>query len=210
MPGQKSYGPGGKWIHDRAKRLQRKNPDMEERTAFAVATQQAHKVGKSPKKFRTAEGMRTAKSKFSLPKKEYRKTAGLLQPEQPRAKEVIKGRGPKKREARAKLRDKFREGCESQKTASLAGFFDELEKIAQRRALVAGLRTAQEAAGGVSEGDHGFVEERSGQEDDGRDREETAQGSGWLRHGQESQATRFPDQVVESGANSSSGHGVMR
>jgi hypothetical protein len=48
---------------------------MEESTSFAIATQQAHKVGKSPKGFRTAEGVRTAKAKMTGPIKEYRKTA---------------------------------------------------------------------------------------------------------------------------------------
>jgi hypothetical protein len=45
------------------------------------------------------------------------KTAGLLRPDQPRAKDVIKGRGPEKRKARAALRDKLREGCPMQKEA---------------------------------------------------------------------------------------------
>lgn len=80
MPGRGSYGPGGKWIYQRAKHLREKNPDMEESTSFAIATQQAHKVGKSPKGFRTAEGVRTAKRKFRLPIKEYRKTAGWEDP----------------------------------------------------------------------------------------------------------------------------------
>ena len=75
MPGRGSYGPGGKWIYQRAKHLRAKNPDMEESTSFAIATQQAHKVNKSPKGFRTAEGVRTAKAKMRRPIKEYRKTA---------------------------------------------------------------------------------------------------------------------------------------
>jgi hypothetical protein len=52
-----------------------KNPEIDKGVAYATATQQAHKVGKSPKKFRTAQGVREAKAKFSLPKKEYQKTA---------------------------------------------------------------------------------------------------------------------------------------
>lgn len=75
MPERGSFGPGGRWIYQRAARIRKKNPDMEESTSFAVATQQAHKVGKSPKKFRTKQGVREAKVKFSLPKKEYQKTA---------------------------------------------------------------------------------------------------------------------------------------
>jgi len=76
MPG-KDYGPGGSWIYHRAKRLQKKNPDMSESQSFAIATQQAHKVGKSPKSFRTAQGVREAKAKFDRPKQEYQKTASL-------------------------------------------------------------------------------------------------------------------------------------
>lgn len=76
MPG-KQYPPAGKWIYQRAKRLRAKNPDMKESTSFAVATQQGHKVGKSPKGFRTSQGMRTAKAKMTGPVKEYRKTASL-------------------------------------------------------------------------------------------------------------------------------------
>ena len=45
--------------------------------AYPTAVLQAHKVGKSPKKFRTAAGMREAKAKHSLPKKLYQKTAAL-------------------------------------------------------------------------------------------------------------------------------------
>jgi hypothetical protein len=54
--------------------------------AFALATQQAHRLGKSPKKFKsketgkmetfgTPQGRREAKMKYDLPKKEYQKTA---------------------------------------------------------------------------------------------------------------------------------------
>ena len=88
MPGQGSYGPGGKWIHDRAHRIMESSPETPKSVAYATATQQAHKVGKSPKGFRTSEGVAAAKVKFDRPKKEY------------------------------------------QKTAMLAGFFDELQKIA--------------------------------------------------------------------------------
>lgn len=79
MPG-KDYGPGGSWIYHRAKRLRKKNPNMSESQSFAIATQQAHKVGRSPKGFRTPQGVREAKAKFDRPKREYQKTAGLLVP----------------------------------------------------------------------------------------------------------------------------------
>ena len=75
MPGRGSYGPGGKWIHDRANHILSKNDDMEKGQAYAIATQQAHKVGKSPKKFRTKEGVSVARQKYALPRKEYKKTA---------------------------------------------------------------------------------------------------------------------------------------
>lgn len=75
MPGRGSYGPAGKWIHNRAHRIMEESPDIDKSVAYATATQQAHKVGKSPKGFRTAEGVREAKKKYELPKKEYQKTA---------------------------------------------------------------------------------------------------------------------------------------
>jgi hypothetical protein len=43
------------------------------------------------------------------------KQGGLLQPDQPRAREVIKGRGPLSREARQRLRDKLRKSCPAAK-----------------------------------------------------------------------------------------------
>jgi hypothetical protein len=82
MPGQ-DYGPGGKWIHDRAHGLL---PEMEQRygsekgkqVAYAVATQMAHKVKKSPKDFRTPTGVREAKAKFDKPTDDYQKTASTV------------------------------------------------------------------------------------------------------------------------------------
>ena len=69
------YGPGGRWIHDRAHRIMRKSTrGTDKGIAYAVATQQAHSVDKSPKSFRTPPGVRTAKRKYPHPK-EYRKTA---------------------------------------------------------------------------------------------------------------------------------------
>ena len=77
MPGKGSYGPAGKWIYTRAKHLRAKNPDMEESASFAIATQQAHKVNKSPKGFRTTQGVREAKAKMQGPLKAYKKTASF-------------------------------------------------------------------------------------------------------------------------------------
>lgn len=75
MPGRGSYGPAGKWVHDRAHHIMNKNKETPKSVAYAVAVQQAHKVGKSPKSFRTGSGVRAAKSKYDFPKKEYKKTA---------------------------------------------------------------------------------------------------------------------------------------
>lgn len=52
------------WIHDRAEHISAKNPDMPKGQAFAIATQQAHAAGKSPKSYGTAEGKREAKVKY--------------------------------------------------------------------------------------------------------------------------------------------------
>jgi len=78
MPGPQGYGPGGKWIHDRAHRIMDdgKTPKS---IAYAVATQQAHATGKSPKDFKTSKGVHEAKQKYDAPKSEYQKTAGDVQ-----------------------------------------------------------------------------------------------------------------------------------
>jgi hypothetical protein len=87
MPGKKSYGPAGKWIHDRAHGIMDgRNNDLIDRygekrgksIAYAIATQQAHKVKKSPKGFRTPQGVLEAKAKMSGPIKEYKKTAAVV------------------------------------------------------------------------------------------------------------------------------------
>lgn len=64
-----------KWIHDRAEHILAKNPSMEKGTAFAIATQQAHALGKSSKGYGTSEGRRAAKAKYDAPKKNYKKAA---------------------------------------------------------------------------------------------------------------------------------------
>lgn len=63
-----------KWIHDRAEHLLAKNPSMPKSQAFAIATQQAHAVGKSPKGYGTSEGRSEAKKKYDTPKDD-KKTA---------------------------------------------------------------------------------------------------------------------------------------
>jgi len=134
VPGRGSYGPGGKWIYTRAKHLRSKNPEMDESQSFAIATQQAHKVGKSPKGFRTPEGVATAKAKMTGPVKEYRKTAGAEEAMAKRLKTLISLRDKGYTSERENkeipwLRDQLGEGGRV-KEAMLAGFFDELEKAA--------------------------------------------------------------------------------
>ena len=55
------------WIHDRVERLRQRKPTMPESEAWAIATQQSHALGKSPKGYGTAEGRRTAKAKYKTP-----------------------------------------------------------------------------------------------------------------------------------------------
>lgn len=65
------------WIKQRKDRILSKNPDMKEEVAWAIATQQAHKLGKTPKGYGTAEGKKGAREKYRGPLKDYRKTAML-------------------------------------------------------------------------------------------------------------------------------------
>lgn len=55
------------WIHDRAERLLSKNPSMQKSTAFAIATQQSHALGKTPKGYGTKKGKEVAKNKYDTP-----------------------------------------------------------------------------------------------------------------------------------------------
>jgi len=71
------------WIHDRAQHLMAKNPDMPESQAWAVATQQSHALGKTPKSYGTSEGRRRAKAKYDTPGDDTKtadpeKTAGMI------------------------------------------------------------------------------------------------------------------------------------
>lgn len=63
------------WIHDRADHIRAKNPGMPKSESFAIATQQAHAVGKTPKGYGTPVGKHVAKKKYDEPKSEYKKTA---------------------------------------------------------------------------------------------------------------------------------------
>lgn len=62
-----------RWIHARAKHILAKNPNMEKSQAFAIATQQSHKLGKSPKGYGTDEGKERAEKKYGKSPKEYTK-----------------------------------------------------------------------------------------------------------------------------------------
>lgn len=179
MPGK--YGPGGKWIHDRAHRIMQEGDTMGQygergkSVAYAIATEQAHKLGKSPKGFRTSQGVRKAKQKFDLPQKEYQKTAGIgKELRDPRLYSNIRGAfsGESKKErikAHRLLNRRKRHGVLSamkegwtrgkNKVAStillgsnLPAFFDEVDTISKEagwKKLVAGLGLAAALAGGA-------------------------------------------------------------
>lgn len=66
------------WIHERAKRLQAKNPDMPEGEAFAIATQQSHALGKSPKGYGTVSGKIEAKKKYDTPKDDQKTASSAM------------------------------------------------------------------------------------------------------------------------------------
>jgi hypothetical protein len=55
------------FIHGRAEHILAKNPSMPKSEAFAIATQQSHSLGKSPKGYGTSEGRAEAKSKYPTP-----------------------------------------------------------------------------------------------------------------------------------------------
>ena len=56
------------FIHQRAEHISAKNPGMPKSEAFAIATQQSHALGKSPKGYGTTEGRTTAKAKYDTPR----------------------------------------------------------------------------------------------------------------------------------------------
>lgn len=89
MPGKK-YGPGGKWIHDRAHRIMKQTvkeygPVKGKQVAYAIATLQAHRLDKEPKRgkgpgghYGTSEARAKARILYYKPKSEYKKTAMLV------------------------------------------------------------------------------------------------------------------------------------
>lgn len=56
------------WIHNRAEHILAKNPDMSKSQAFAIATQQSHATGHTPKSYGTPTGKHVAKEKYDTPK----------------------------------------------------------------------------------------------------------------------------------------------
>lgn len=62
-------------MHDRADHIKAKNPDMPKSEAFAIATQQMHSLGKTPKGYGTATGKRTAKKKYKTPEDDVKTAA---------------------------------------------------------------------------------------------------------------------------------------
>ena len=65
------------WIHDRADHIRSKNPSMPESEAFAIATQQSHALGKSPKGYGTAKGRAAAKNKYKTPEDDVKTAMDL-------------------------------------------------------------------------------------------------------------------------------------
>lgn len=95
-----------KWIHDRAAHIQAENPSMPESEAWAIATQQSHSTGHSPKGYGTAEGHDKAKKKYKTPDDDMQQAA------------------PKSKVA----------GVSLFSSALVGGFCDELENILEKKA----------------------------------------------------------------------------
>jgi len=79
------------WIHERAKHILAKNPEMDKSQAFAIATQQGHRLGKSPKGYGTPEGRKKAKAKYEQPRKAYLKTPNPGGLESPKLAALLHG-----------------------------------------------------------------------------------------------------------------------
>jgi hypothetical protein len=106
------------WIHSLAEHILAKNPSMPKGEAFAIATEQSHATGHTPKGYGTAAGKREAKRTYDTPKGDEQKAnpGGLRSP---------------------KMKHKTAEAV------MWGGFFDEMEKIAlSGGAITGGLRAA--------------------------------------------------------------------
>lgn len=64
-----------KWIHDRAKYIRSKNPDLPEGAEWGIATQQGYATKKAPSDYGTKKGRQKAKKKYKKPAKEYEQKA---------------------------------------------------------------------------------------------------------------------------------------
>jgi len=52
------------WIHDRQKHIKRKNPDIDESLAWAIATEQAYATDKAPSGYGTKKSRKRSKKKY--------------------------------------------------------------------------------------------------------------------------------------------------
>lgn len=129
-----------KWIHDRALHLRKKNPDMDESASWAIATQQAHKLKKTPKNYGTVEGRKAARAKFKEPKKSYVQTAN-----------------PKIKKA-----EENSDMPISVDMVKLGGFSDELLKIAMKGRLGEAAKRGVELLAGGKRADPGAVSRVAG------------------------------------------------
>jgi len=138
------------WIHDRAAYILKKSKDMPEGQAFAIATQQAHAIGKAPKGYGTEQGKQEAKAKYDTPGDDQKTAklaspyAGYLGPVQMNEagtsvrREIGQpGSGvyhvmdlPVLDDTRAKRRQKGSSKRDKTASAMLSAFLDELPKIA--------------------------------------------------------------------------------
>lgn len=62
------------WIHSRATHILAKHPSMPKSEAFAIATNQSHALGKTPKSYGTVAGRKRAKDIYTTPRDD-KKTA---------------------------------------------------------------------------------------------------------------------------------------
>lgn len=91
MPGRGSYGPGGKWIHDRAHEIMKQTveeygPKKGKNVAYAIATLQAHRLHKTPKRgaegkrgYGTRRARRKALKIYDKPLSEYKRKAAEME-----------------------------------------------------------------------------------------------------------------------------------
>lgn len=64
-----------KWIHDRAAHIKAENPSMPESESWAIATQQSHATGHSPKGYGTAKSRHKAHEKYPTPSDDEQQAA---------------------------------------------------------------------------------------------------------------------------------------